>query len=424
MNSEINTRINFFDTLRYLLALSIIIFHASLAYSGHPWWPVAEKTTSTAAEWTMVFLGAFTMSFFFYIAGYFALPVIEKAGTRAFLKRKALKLGIPWFICVLTICPILPFVYHYTRNNFTVPMNYADFWLELHRGALSFNTGTIGSMKQLMETNGFYLRYMWFLSLLLLFFLLFALVYYCTKNRFKKKRDSLSLVKPQRSSALKIIICMGLLTFIISSLLLFLVKAATPGITDMEPLFSLGNIIQFKVTRVFNYAAYFSLGIVTYNRKWIEREIFPGRLLTWAVSLGMLTIAYICLYEQLQLYRDTDRAMPIGISLFALTNFITISAIGFSCSCAAKYNSLININKRLFSVSYELYLVHYPFVILLQLIFFAVPGIPAGIKFLIVSVVSLLCSHAASLYLLKPRPRLAAALAFVLLAGMMLISGY
>ncbi len=277
-------------------------------------------------------------------------------------------------------------------------------------------------MKELMATNGFYLRYMWFLSLLLLFFIIFAVVYHYRKDRFNREDEILKPVKNSLGFTLKLLFGLGFLTFLGSALLLGLVKATTSGVTDMEPLFTLGNIIQFKVTGIFSFAVYFSLGIITYKRKWIERGVFPGHFRVWTISLVVVTIVYIYLYEQLLSFRVIYKDVPTlpieiitGVSLFFFTKFLAISAIGFFTSIVQKAGVNSNIiSKRLSSTAYEIYLGHYIFVIVLQLLLFAYPGIPVLLKFIIASIGAVACAHIAALYLVKPHPRLTVAVVFAI----------
>jgi fucose 4-O-acetylase-like acetyltransferase len=154
-----------------------VLEHSSNAFRNLIWWPVADGNTSIIAEWLGAFTDAFAMPLLFFIAGYFAVPVIRKKGVAAFLKGKLRRLGIPWLICILAICPIVPLIYHYTRDNFVITTSYWSLWTDLMANAADFNIGTILSMNELMQNNLFYQRYMWFLSLLILFFFVFSAVY-------------------------------------------------------------------------------------------------------------------------------------------------------------------------------------------------------------------------------------------------------
>ena len=169
MSSSIVTsekRVIFFDNLRYLFVLFVILEHSSNAYTNVIWWPVADKNTSIIAEWVSAFSDAFAMPLLFYIAGYFAISSIQKKSVLSFLRGKLRRLGIPWLVCIVTICPVLPLIYHFTRNDLTLSMSYWDLWVVLMKNAAELNVGIIGSMNDLMISNQFYQRYMWFISCL------------------------------------------------------------------------------------------------------------------------------------------------------------------------------------------------------------------------------------------------------------------
>ena len=76
-NSPVN-RLVFFDNLRFLIVLFVVLQHSGNAYSNLEWWPVVDNKTSMAVKWLNAFIDAFAMPLLFYIAGYFAVPVIKK----------------------------------------------------------------------------------------------------------------------------------------------------------------------------------------------------------------------------------------------------------------------------------------------------------------------------------------------------------
>ena len=169
-------RLIFMDNLRYALVFCVVLQHAGNAYNNTVWWPVSEGEASLMVQRLSAYLDAFTMPLFFYIAGYFALPTVQRKDPMAFLSGKCKRLGIPWLVCSLCICPILPLVYHYTRDGFILTKHYRDLWCEVMNNGVSPDVGIIPSMNELMMQNQFYQRCMWFLSLLILFFIIFALV--------------------------------------------------------------------------------------------------------------------------------------------------------------------------------------------------------------------------------------------------------
>jgi len=415
-------RLVFFDNLRFLIVLFVVLQHSGNAYSNLEWWPVADGNTSITVEWLNAFIDAFAMPLLFYVAGYFAVPVINKKGAAAFMGGKLKRLGVPWLICILTICPIVPLIYHYTRDNFTVSSSYWNLWVELMTNAAEFDIGIIVSMNGLMETNQFYQRYMWFLSVLLLFFFIFSAIYKFKSSWFNS--DDQPAI-PAASSVLKtliILVTIGLLTFFCSSLVVGAMVFLTPNISTPEPFFTLGNIIQFRPSRLFLFIIYFTFGILTFKYKWIERNKFPGHLPTWIISFVIILIAFFYARD-LMLNGPEELKQFFGPMLFwFFLNFLTISTLGLSTSLALKYwNRPTAINQNLASNSYNMYLAHYLFVIVFQLAFLNLSAMPGFLKYGFISVLSVLCAYIVGQFLLKPLPRISAVAAICMFAVMVFV---
>ena len=379
-------RMIFFDNLRFLLVLCVVLQHSSNAYSNLVWWPVADDNTSIFVEWLRAFIDAFAMPLLFYIAGYFAVPAINKKGVATFLKGKLKRLGIPWLICILTICPILPLIYHYTRDNFVISTSYWDLWVDLMKNASEFNIGIIFSMNELMQNNQFYQRYMWFLSLLLLFFFVFSAIYSLNRSWFNSINQPVTPEAPSVLSTLKILVVVGFLTFFCSFIMIGTMFFLAPKLSNPELFFTLGNVIQFRPSRLFLFIIYFALGILTFKRKWIERGRFPGHFRTWLISFVIILIAFFYA-RNLMLNGPEDLKKIFGPVFFFFLNFLTISTLGLSTSLALKYwNRPTAFNQNLASNSYNIYLSHYIFIIIFQLALFPVEWMPSLLKFMVISV--------------------------------------
>ena len=162
------------------------------------------------------------------------------------------------------------------------------------------------------------------------------------------------------------------------------------------------------------FVIYFIFGILTFKKKWIERGRFPGHLPTWIISFGIILIAFFYA-RNLMMSGPEDLKKVFGPVLFWLClNFLTITTLGLLASLALKYwNRPSAVNRSLASNSYNIYLAHYPFVIVFQLVLLTVPGMSGLLKFGIVSALSILCSYIACEFVIKPFPRTAAAVVFI-----------
>ena len=328
---------------------------------------------------------------------------------------------MPWLICILTVCPIVPLVYHYTRNHFSLPVSYWELWQTIMQNAFKFDVGIIYSMNELMMNNLFYQRYMWFLSLLLLFFLIFGIIYSVNSRWFKPVKNSKPAGAATVWSSLRFLISVGGLTVLCSFATVGAMFSLSPELSNPEPLFTLGNIIQFRPSRLFFFVVFFIFGILTFKYKWIERRVFPGHFQTWLVAFCASVVVYF--YARHLMVNGPDNLEEIfGAVFFFTLNFLTVSILGLSISLSLKYwNRSTTVNHNLSVHSYNIYLVHYIFVILSQLVLMAVPDLPGLLKFGLVSGSSIICSYLASQYIIKPFPKTSAALAVGMFMIMVLL---
>jgi len=397
-------RVVFFDNLRYLFVFGVVIQHASMAYLPSTWWPVADTSNLFIGLFTGFFDG-FLMPALFYIAGYFAIPSINNKTIPNFIKGKLKRLGIPWLVCTLFIGPVLPLVYHYTRNDLNSAVNYGQIWLTVMKKAPSFDVGLLPPMTEVMRNDLFYLRYMWFISLLMAFFLIFSLVYALKKSWFQPLDAPLKKTEPSILSTIKTILFVGTLTFVGSTLLIGLMFAMSSKVSDPEAWFTFGNIIQFRVSRIFLHAIYFILGILTYKHKWIQSGRLPGHHRTWLFTFFILLMAYYGAYFLMITGGSEGASKLFGMLFWFCLNFFTITAIGLSLSLGIQYlNQASRFDRTMASHSYNLYLSHYIFIIAFQLCLLMMPGIPVFLKFGLVSLLSICCGCLISHYLIKPHP--------------------
>ena len=156
------------------------------------------------------------------------------------------------------------------------------------------------------------------------------------------------------------------------------------------------------------------MGILTFRNKWIERGKFPGHSLTWMISFIILLTVY--LYARHLMLNGPEHLEKIfGPVFFFILNFLTISTLGLFTSLAVRYwNRPTPVNRNLSSSSYYMYLAHYFFVVVFQLILFTFPGIPGLLKFGIVSALSILCSYIVCQFLIKPFPRISVAVVIIM----------
>ena len=163
------------------------------------------------------------------------------------------------------------------------------------------------------------------------------------------------------------------------------------------------------------------MGLITYRNRWIERGKFPGHFKTWVISFTGVLIAYLFVYNQMQNGPNNLREMYGAIFFFVL-NFLTITTLGFFASIGVRYwNRPTAFAGNMASNSYNMYLSHYIFVLVFQLILFTFPGVPGLLKFGLVSGLSILCAYTLSQFCIKPFPRVSALATITLFIAMVLV---
>jgi len=410
VQSYLGDRATFFDNLRYLFVFGVVLQHASMAYNYSNWWPVADESSMVVGVFTG-FLDGFLMPSLFFISGYFAIPSIRKRTISQFIRGKLRRLGIPWLVCTLFIGPILPLVYHYTRNGLMLPVSYWRTWLAIMNNAISFDLRILPQMEQVMQNDLFYQRYMWFIGLLIAFFLIFSFIYSLKTSWFEPMERPYKTVMPSILSTVKMILSIGFITFLGSTLIIGIMFTFSSGVTDPESWFTLGNFVQFRVSRIFLHVAYFVLGILTFKRKWIERGKFPGHNKTWFIAFAVVLFAYFFSYFLMMSAGTSEMEKLFGLLFWFCLNYFTIAALGLSVSLGVRYwKRQTSFNKILATNSYNLYLSHYIFVIGFQLLLITLPEIPVLLKFGLVSILSIFCGCVVSQYLIKPYPKITIAL--------------
>ena len=61
----------------------------------------------------------------FFVAGFFALPSLQRRGLDGFVREKLVRLAIPWIFAVIFLAPLVTYMIYVSRDN---PMGYLEFW--------------------------------------------------------------------------------------------------------------------------------------------------------------------------------------------------------------------------------------------------------------------------------------------------------
>ena len=105
------SRVVYLDNLRVLLTILVIAHHIAASYGDLDVWYYNEPVSGPVSAIAFTLLGAinqaFFMGFFFLLAGYFVPFSLARKGTRAFLRDRLVRLGVPLLAYMLLIHPFV-----------------------------------------------------------------------------------------------------------------------------------------------------------------------------------------------------------------------------------------------------------------------------------------------------------------------------
>ena len=371
------------------MVLLVVVFHSALPYTMDivGFWPFADPRPSFVLDMLVAFIDVFNMAILFYIAGYFVLPSIRK-GMGRFLKGKLTRLGIPWLLGILFAIPMIDYAFYRDQaiQAGADPMGFLAYWRLAMRSIGRLKVGFLNQDAFILMKDQFYQRYMWFLSLLMLFFVAFSLVYAVKKDWV----ESLVSSKPTKPS-MWLLASFGLSI----SLPYFLMDFITQG--RGRTFFTLWNVIQFQPSKLVSYIGFFTLGIYSYAKKWFYEREPIGNWGTPAILLFFATPLVGKFY-----LNAVEPSILLQLSFALSYCFLAVSLLVVFTSLAIKrWNYPSGRLGRNSAYAYQVYLLHYFSANLLP------PAlrdwmIPADVKWVIVSLASILFSYALSRYIVRP----------------------
>lgn len=301
------------------------------------------------------------------------------------------------------VLPVLDYTHHYTQaiDVGLAPRRYGAHWWLSMKTLAGLSTGPMRMSAYLDMTEHFYQRYVWYLSLLLLFYVIFWLLYNAWKRWRPASSQSMQGETSSSRPVYRALAWVGLLSILLFAMLKFLFSS--PADPFDFAWFSLGNLVQFEAAKLAFYIPYFGLGVYAYANKWFTGGKDLGRPWVWGVISFLLLAVNLLVGKVL-----TSTAVPaVGIQLgyVVLYPLWTLSFLGlFVAFASRRWNTARPLGRELAAHSYTMYLVHYAFVMTLPLLLSAW-GSPALVKFGIVALATILLSYGASKTIVKPYPR-------------------
>ncbi|MEY9214327.1 acyltransferase family protein [Thermobifida halotolerans] len=362
-------RLHYLDHLRAALTVLVVLHHASLAYSNIPAWyyidPV-DDPSSTLLDVFLVLNQAFFMGFFFLVSGFFTPGSHDRKGARGFLRGRLIRLGVPLLLYLLLVRPVVYLGIYLTDPDGT------PYWL------FYVKTWEPGPM--------------WFVEVLLVFALAYALI-----RRFRLTRRTAPATAVRRAGPTPAPGPLAVAGFVtVLALTTYLWRTVVPMGTTW-PIIGLPTPAFMP-----QYVLMFAAGVLAFRRGWLNAV---PRWAGWGGAGAALLMApvYVLLLGALR-----DTALPPGSwQSLVLAVAENVLATGAVLALLALFQRWLNRRSAVWTFlseqAYAVYFLH-PLVLIGLNHAFSLWEAPAVAKFAAVGTLALpLCWGAA--YLLRSLPR-------------------
>lgn len=311
-------RLHYLDSLRGMLMVLGVIYHAALVYTRSVPWAIKDPEANSLFYSLVSYIShTFRMPCFFIISGYFCYFTMTKTGALGTLKLRIPRLFVPLVISIVTLTTVKGCIVY------------------IHNG------GTDGFWGQFLPNNYYYFftysnafSHLWFLNNLILYFIIFSTAWPLTRKVVKKTETS--------STARHL--------FFGWPLLIWLTGAAYLC-SAIDNYYNLHGLLI--------YLPFFFWG----NFLCANKDIFESFQRISTIMIGTTAAALLLgIYVRME---NIEHSLPRAFSDLLLSYAsISMSAISFSL-----FRKLLSQKNRTLSIfasaSYSIYLFHYPLVVYL-----------------------------------------------------------
>jgi hypothetical protein len=408
MTSPVDDRLHYLDNLRSVIIVCVVFFHGILPYSGIcPWWYVIDEPPIPQAPFLMILSEPILMPVLFLISGMLAWPSYERRGPSRFMVSKVKRLVVPLLLCTFLFSPIMPFVRMLQRSGEAGvdAEGFWPFWLDFVSSGSDVYAGLPGSDTDLVVNQ------YWFLGLLFVFFTAFWLYGLMSGSAATPPRIRGSGSEPSPKALLALLAAF--------SLVLALAYAVAGTFIDANLWVTAGSLVQIQPVKVTIYLALFLFGI------YVERQgLLPGILAiakprVWFVIGILMAAAYLT--AVVMTFPPAEPSLPIQFAARLLRICFLLPTTLFLLSFFSRHlNGAGTPWHELSANSYNIYLIHMVPQVVLQLLALSWP-IQSDLKFMGVSLLTLLFSHLVSRFLVRKSARATISVLVLLFISMSLL---
>jgi glucan biosynthesis protein C len=155
------TRIHYFDWLRAIAVLGVVLYHALIPFASSLWF-IRNAQLSNVLGAVVSVLSTFGLPILFLLAGASARFALRRRSTRAFLAERARRLLVPFVIGTVLLIP--PTGYIFALHNGTASGSFLDY-LVAYPGVVFDYQRTVGLSPRNLEVG----MHLWFLPALFAF---------------------------------------------------------------------------------------------------------------------------------------------------------------------------------------------------------------------------------------------------------------
>jgi len=351
-------RILFFDNIRILLTVLIVLHHVAVAYGGSGGWPLKETPSDAISPLIFLLFNAinqsYILSLFFLLAGYFVPRSYDKKGPIRFFTDRLIRLGVPLLFYTALIAPFID----YLVVNFAQGRELSFLTIMAHR--IQHPTWSIGPL--------------WFLQALLIFSLLYVLWRLLSRHSFRPFENGFPTNKVITGS----IIGMTLGTFF--------VRIRYPvGV----------EVFRFQLAHFVHYAFCFWLGTLAYRGKWLN-NLSTSKAKGWKIVAPVTVLALPVMIGLVMALGGAAGNLEVFLGGFSWQAFVTSAWESTACISIIislvyvfqkRYNGQGSLLRWMSPNFYTVYIMHQLVVVAIMIPFLST-AMPTAVKFVFVALIS------------------------------------
>lgn len=358
-------RILFLDNIKSFVVVLTIMLHLGMCYMAFApeWWYVVDyRHNSIAITQFVAWADAVVAPVMFFIAGFFAVASMARNGNIKWLKRKAIRIVVPFVLGVVILVAPVTYMSLYSRG---VPIDYSTYMWSLF---------LVDSMSGGVEPGVLWSHAQyWFLGNLLLFYALLWLLSKLSKGMLKRELPGGSEWKS-------------------SVLVFFLIAASSVGISyfmgNDNSWVNLSYVFSFQPCRILSYGVCFFWGVYAWRRSWFEQDGYSPSQMKWvpAFVVASFTLPLWVLYGTL-FVGDNEYYIAVKSLFGAIIAFLSV--MGLMSFFQQNANSANSFFRGVSKASYGMYWIYMP--VIFPMVYFMVPyDIDVWVKYAITGVAGVL----------------------------------